>query len=136
MQARSETAPAMEIAEWLRRRGKASLLTGPTVCPLLVVSIVSGEPMGSAVNASGCDSSAFFARQEVDLENKSIVVDVLCTSSVAYANQWKLMRAEDLAVEAVQQAKYVLLYFVLCICIGCISELIENNNTCTYNHVS
>ena len=38
-----------------------------------------------------------------------MVVNVLCTASVAYANQWKLMRAEDLAVEAVQQAKYDLL---------------------------
>ncbi|XP_067935551.1 amyloid protein-binding protein 2-like [Watersipora subatra] len=45
--------------------------------------------------------------QDVDLEKKSILVNVLCTSSVAYANQWKLMRAEDLAVEAVQQARMI-----------------------------
>ena len=43
--------------------------------------------------------------QEVDIENRWIVVDVLCNASAAYAHQWKILRAEDLAVEAVQQAK-------------------------------
>ena len=34
-----------------------------------------------------------------------MLVEVLCCASVAYGNQWKVLRAEDLAVEAVQQAK-------------------------------
>ena len=71
------------------------------------------EPMGSvAALPFIIIHNAFCCQQEVDLEKKSILVNVLCTSSVAYANQWKLMRAEDLAVEAVQQAKYVFISFV------------------------
>lgn len=40
------------------------------------------------------------------MDNDAVVVSVLCNASLAYSNQWKVLRAEDLAVEAVQQAKY------------------------------
>lgn len=49
-----------------------------------------------------------FFSQEVLSDNDDVVVSALCQSSLAYSNQWKVPRAEDLAVEAVQQAKYVL----------------------------
>lgn len=43
--------------------------------------------------------------QEVDLEDKSGVLSVLINASQAYSRQGKVMRAEDLAVVAVQHAK-------------------------------
>ena len=48
---------------------------------------------------------AFLHPQEVEAENEAGIVEVLCVASAAYAMNWDIKGAKQLAIEAISRAK-------------------------------